>query len=547
MFNYDFYEAENKPKNITLFTLIEEPEKNIKLNQYEIQSPLYLFEPNLNKKGEMIFISNQFKLNGENNNLKLAIQKLSNTEFITELKIFQDEKNLYIVDKNGYIAISKTEKIIINEVNFELKNKIQFFKKVLPIYNKAANEIKNFIILDEAQNIKIEVNEKKIKKEENNDKNEIKLEEKDDIGLDISNIDLKKFKINEIENLSNLLCTGDIEMLLPKEENNSIKGITNLSENYYSKIYFDINKANTTTQKIKFKNSQFILSTDLDIAFNLKSENALNITQEINSINITDKSLTKIDYNELVQKPLTKDELFNLKNLIPLNIYDFKGAQSQYAINVSNVLTGAHRFVSNYPKPEFIFSHLNNEIMIIDNIIISSDIEPKSIDSPFGEGLIFLMNSLDNIEKAKEIFANYTLLEFNKFIEQKKSSNEDLYEFEPVCYIKMDKNEIVKSSVLKNRKCRYIYFLPTNSRDGNLQNFEKNMMSFLFFGVQGKVGINNLERISEDKSNYIFAKYGKKAFVDNINIEIYGYNENNTEEKILIGKKDKFQLNLKTF
>ena len=107
----------------------------------------------------------------------------------------------------------------------------------------------------------------------------------------------------------------------------------------------------------------------------------------------------------------------------------------------------------------------------------------------------------------------------------------------------MDKNEIVKSSVLKNRKCRYIYFLPTNSRDGNLQNFEKNMMSFLFFGVQGKVGINNLERISEDKSNYIFAKYGKKAFVDNINIEIYGYNENSTEEKILIGKRDKFQLN----
>ena len=540
VFNYDFYESENKSKNMTLLTLIEEPEKNLKICQYEIQSPLYLFEPNLNKKSDMIFMANQFKLNGEKNDLKKIIRNLSQNEFITELKIFQDEKNLYILDKCGYITISKTEHLITNEVIFNLKNKIQFLKKVIPIYNKALNQIKNFIILDEMQNIKIDVDVKKILNEENSTENEIKSEEKDDIGIDLTSLDLKQLKVNEIENLSNLLSTGNIDIVLPKEVNNDIKGLTNIEENYYSKIYFDINKADTTTKKLKFKNAQFILTSDIDIAFNLKSENNVNITDEIN---MTDKSLTKIDYNELVQKSLTKDELFNLKNLIPLNIYDFKGSQSQYSINVSNILTGAHRFVSNYPKPEFIFSHLNNEIMTIDNIIISSDIESKSIDLPFGEGLIFLMNSLDNIEKAKETFANYKKEDFTKFFEQKKSNNEDLYEFEPVCYIKMDKNEIVNSTVIKNKKCRYIYFLPTNGRDGNLQNFEKNMMSFLFFGVQGKVGINNLERISEDKSNYIFAKFGKRAFVDNINIEIFGYNENNKEEKTLIGKKDKFQLN----
>ena len=82
---------------------------------------------------------------------------------------------------------------------------------------------------------------------------------------------------------------------------------------------------------------------------------------------------------------------------------------------MSNLITGAHRFVSNYPKPEFIFSHINNEIMIIDNIIISSDLIPKSIDLPFGEGLIFLMNSLDNLDKAKENFANFTYTDFEKF------------------------------------------------------------------------------------------------------------------------------------
>ena len=161
MFNYDFYESENKSKNMTLLTLIEEPEKNLKICQYEIQSPLYLFEPNLNKKSDMIFMANQFKLNGEKNDLKKIIQNLSQNEFITELKIFQDEKNLYILDKCGYITISKTEHLITNEVIFNLKNKIQFLKKVIPIYNKALNQINNFIILDETQNIKIDVDVKK--------------------------------------------------------------------------------------------------------------------------------------------------------------------------------------------------------------------------------------------------------------------------------------------------------------------------------------------------------------------------------------------------
>ena len=214
--------------------------------------------------------------------------------------------------------------------------------------------------------------------------------------------------------------------------------------------------------------------------------------------------MTKIEYNEIVQKSITKDELYNLKDLIPLNIYDFKGSQSQFSINVSNLITGSHRFVSNYPKPEFIFSQMNNEIMIINNIIISSDLIAKSIDLPFGEGLIFLMNSLDNIDKAKKIFSRFNNSDFDKYLKEKKLNNEDLYEYEPVCYIKMDKNEIISSNVLMNRKCKYIYFIPTNGRDGNIQNFEKSMMSLLFFGVQGKVINNSLETVSEDKSNYIF-------------------------------------------
>ena len=545
VYNYGYYENDNKYKNLTLFTLIEEPEKNLKINEYEIQSPLYLFEPNVNKKGDMLFISNQFNLNGENNNLKEALQRISQTEFITELKIFQDKTYLYILDKNGYIIISKKEHIIIKEAIFNSTKKIQLLKEVIPIYNKTFDQINNFIILDEGQNINIEINPIEAK----NEKVLKNKSEEEEIKLDIANLDIKKFTVNEIENLPNLLDTEKIDIKSWTEEDlnrpdeekiNGIKGMNKVSDKYYNKIYFDINKKGKTTKRIQFENSKFIVSTDLDISFNLRNNVAESDENQINTI--TDKSLTKINYNEIMQKPLTRDELYNLNDLIPLNIYDFKGSQSQYSINVSNLITGAHRFVTNYPKPEFIFSHLNNDIMIIDNIIISSDIIAKSIDLPFGEGLIFLMNDLDNIDKAKEIFSYFNSSDFDKFIKEKKSNNEDLYEFEPVCYIKMDNNEIVCSNVLKNKKCRYIYFLPTNGRDGNIRTFENNLMSFLFFGVQGKVMNNSLEIVSEDKSNYLFSKFGKKSFVDNLIIEIYGCNIQN-KERIIIGKKDKFQIN----
>ena len=122
--------------------------------------------------------------------------------------------------------------------------------------------------------------------------------------------------------------------------------------------------------------------------------------------------------------------------------------------------------------------------MIIDNIIISSDESPKSNDIPFGEGLIFLLNSLENIPLCKEKYKNCTQEAFNKLNIDKRTNNEDFYEYDPVCYINMGTSQIVKTSVVKSRRCKYIYFLPTNGRNRNLNDFNSFFMSLLFFGVE---------------------------------------------------------------
>ena len=539
IYNYNYYEQNHKVKPFSLFAINEEPERNFMITEYKIQTPLYYFDNN--KKSNIIIVSEPFTLS--ENMLKNALQKISCGEIITELKIFQDENLLYILAKGGYISISKKNKNIVQEKIFKKIEQIGLLKRVVPLYDKSFKEIIEFIIYDEKQSVNINVK---------TDKEEIKEEEivgeaTKDEDLDLDQLNINSLSINEIENLSNFLDTEKIEIILPKNGesininicNNEVKGLTKINDNYYNRIYFNINNKKGKIKKtIKLKKSKFVLSTDVEIAFNLK----YNLIEK-NPINIVKKSKTKIQYNEIISKAITKEDLYNYKNLIPLTVYDYKGAQSQYSINVSNLVTGAHRFISNYPKPEYLFSHLNNEIMIIDNVIISSDVIPKSVDNPFGEGLLFLMNSLDSIDKAREKFSSFTFSDFEKFINEKKTNNEDIYDYEPVCYLKMGENEIISSNLVKSKKCKYIYLLPVNGRDGNIKNFETQLMSFLFFGVQGKVSLNNCERLEEDKSNYIFAKFGNKSIIDYFKIEIYGYKSKEPSNRILIGSNVKFIIN----
>ena len=535
VYNFNYYEKNHKSKSLSLFTLNEEPERNYTITEYLIQCPLYVFGGN--KKSNIIIVSKQFNLS--DSSLKNEIQKISCGEYITELKIFQDEKLIYILSKCGFLSISKESHNIVEERIFKNIHQIDLLKRVFPVYDKSFKEINQFMIYDEVQSLNINIKD---------DKKEIKEEIiiDDDYkgdGFNLDQLDIKSLNINEIENLTHLLDTEKIEIILPREGesfnlNNEVKGLVNVEDNYYNKIYFDLNKKGTTTKSIKLKTSKFVLSTEIDIAFNLR-----NNLLEKNPIVIDNKSMMKIDYNEMVSKPLTKEDLYNYKKFIPLTIYDYKGSQSQYSINVSNLVTGAHRFVSNYPKPEFLFSHLNNETMIIDNIIISSDVVQKSVDIPFGEGLIFLMNSLDSIDKAREKYSSYNYSNFENFLKEKKEKNEDLYEYDPVCYIQMGQNQIISSSLIKSKKCKFIYLLPVNGRDGKLKNFETKLMSLLFFGAQGKVSINNLERTYEDKSNYIYGKFGAKSIIDYLKIDIYGYKSEDPTNRILIGSKDKFQMN----
>ena len=78
---------------------------------------------------------------------------------------------------------------------------------------------------------------------------------------------------------------------------------------------------------------------------------------------------------------------------------------------------------------------------------------------------------------------------------------------------------MVKTTVAKTRRCKYIYFLPTNGRDGNKTMFEQQFMSLLFFGVRGKVESNeDFSVVTNINKSYIQKTLGECRFVKDINI-----------------------------
>ena len=106
----------------------------------------------------------------------------------------------------------------------------------------------------------------------------------------------------------------------------------------------------------------------------------------------------------------------------------------------------------------------------------------------------------------------------------------------------MKNNLMVKSNVVKKKTCNYIYFLPTSGRDDNMNKFDTQFMSLLFFGVEGKV-LDEESMIIDDKKNYINANLGEYKLLNDFNVNVNGYNESKPNEIFPIVKLDKIEIN----
>ena len=367
-------------------------------------------------------------------------KQFNGASFLTELKVFCDANNAVVVGKEGVVCIRNNKECITKQI----ESNLGLLRNVKPKYNEDFSVIESVEIFDdEGKVIKVDLVEganNANKANENKNANVASVKD-----FDASKVDLAKISENEIASLSQMLDVERVKIDLSKCDN-TLKGLikpSNALPNEYNKIYFNTDVSNN--KKISLSQPSFILLSNVDIALNAKS------LPEAPSSQSNEASPIKVQINETTNTPIDTTEFNETKDFIPLTIVDFKGAQCQSTINVSSILFNTHRFVSNYPKPEYILSHLHGKQMIIHTVVVGSDESSKSSDVPFGEGLIFLLNSLENIPLCKSKYKNFNQAAFDKFYNEKKNNNEEFYEYDPVCCIKMGSSQIVKTTVAKTR------------------------------------------------------------------------------------------------
>ena len=516
-FDSNYYFENNE---IVLNVLVENTQQQIEILHFDISNK-FKFDSIFNKSLTIV-LNNKQEL--KKLNLKQEIEKINKDEFLTDIKIFVDNEKILIISKSVFLSVNKKN-------NFDLvckklsEEQIKNFKRINTIYNENEKIIKLEIYDENLKIIDLNLEENNINK--NN------LDSNNEIIIDLDKINIDEFTENEINSFSENLDFEKVDLNLSKNPN--LNGLTksNKNNNLFNKFYYNSNKINNL--QITLNEPKSIISIELNLIFNLKNTNILQ----------NNKLPEKKTFNtELITNSFDETELFKLNNLIPLTVYDFKGAQSKLSINISRMLISNLRFISNYPKPEYIFTQLNQNSFIVDNIIIGSDINPKSTDCPFGEGLIFITNNIENINIAKEKYTDIKYEELKNILKDKNERNEDLFEFDPICYVKMNNEfEYFKTSLYKKRIGKFIYFLPLNGRDGNINKFDTQLMSFLFFGVEGKIlNENSLNETNfEEKNNLIDKILGENKIIKNSKIEIFGVKENN--EKIKLSEVNDVKIN----
>ncbi|CAD8078852.1 unnamed protein product [Paramecium sonneborni] len=195
----------------------------------------------------------------------------------------------------------------------------------------------------------------------------------------------------------------------------------------------------------------------------------------------------------LMNSPLTVSD----PQKLALTVHSFRGASFNDQTFVTQMLYDNNKpFSSNYPKTQFIFRSQFDEVMLVDHVIIKSEITNVFKGFPIGAGLIFI---------SKEEHELFDTTEFDNFDKQQyeswKLNHQSLYANEPVGYFEFEadsKEVLCQLEVI--RPCKYIMLKPTNFRKtphNHTAHFLTNSIEIKGFVAYGK----EIPKIQNEYSN----------------------------------------------
>ncbi|CAK77507.1 unnamed protein product (macronuclear) [Paramecium tetraurelia] len=184
----------------------------------------------------------------------------------------------------------------------------------------------------------------------------------------------------------------------------------------------------------------------------------------------------------LMNSPLTVSD----PQKLPLTVHSFKGASFNDQTFVTQMLFDSNKpFSSNYPKTQFIFRSQFDEAMLVDHVIIKSEVTNVFRGFPIGMGLIFISKEEHELNDTSE-FDNFDKQQYEKW----KSTHQSLHANEPVGYFEFEaesKEAFCQLEVI--RPCKYIMLKPTNFRKtphDHTAHFQTNSIEIKGFAAFGK-------------------------------------------------------------
>jgi hypothetical protein len=352
------------------------------------------------KDGKVTLLKIQYHLDGVE--LKVTIEG--------ETTLDLDQKEAYtIVNKNGYVAIVSTGKVLLlKEASFD---------------EKLEHKISKENVLEQVN----ELIEKEIKLKE-----EVKKDEDEEPKQDIS-VDLLKDGDCDLKELDQIFVSKPMRVV------SNIKSVLDqqVIEDNFEKESKDFDKLN------------------LKFFFNSKSQ----LTQEKDFV-----SQSQVQY-----KSKESNHVYEELSNIDLRVHSNTGSQ----VNQSHppvALIDPHNeasYISNYPRPTIVFTHHKEVDFLPSQVTVSSKVHREKANSdsyPMGAGLIFCATSLKDLENVKKYYQIQTRVQYERWLESRQNVKLPLQDNEPVAFFELGSENEVTVNLSLDRPCKYILLMPTDFR-----------------------------------------------------------------------------------
>mmetsp|Transcript_1570 Transcript_1570/g.1879 ORF Transcript_1570/g.1879 Transcript_1570/m.1879 type:complete len:235 (+) Transcript_1570:1145-1849(+) len=200
------------------------------------------------------------------------------------------------------------------------------------------------------------------------------------------------------------------------------------------------------------RNTKDIDKLKLKLMFNSKSSDNLNALQD-DCISYTKKNTSAI---------------YEKSSLIDLKVHSNTGSQINPTRPPSLMIDAKSNesYISNYPKPLIVFTHLEEREFVPTQFTISSKFhrEKSNADSyPVGAGLVFCTNS-ESIRYSEKYYHIQTSEHYHDWLAKRNEFKLPLREYEPAAFFSLDNEKEVTVTIDAARPCKYIVLMPTDFR-----------------------------------------------------------------------------------